>query len=717
VELTVRASPAHERYASLSWLIVTMTVVALIIGATALRSIENRLVAAKGESLALAAAEIAHKLDLLLAERYGEVLELSRAQVFREHDAAAKSAYLTILQRTHPIYLWAGMTDARGHITIATDPATVGTDRSRSLWFQAARNTGTVHVGDVEPFEEAGGVAAISFTAPIEGAGGAFLGVVTTRVGLPLLEDVVARTIRTVQAGEKSGEHLEYKFMTNTGEVFIDSDLLHKGNVNLKQMGLLSALLSESGRPGYFEEEHRQRHVHVVTGYARTQGAGEFPGLKWTVLLRSDKSNLVAPIRNMLWKLASAWVLVWLPLLGFSLWSARRLKKEWEHAQNEQTHAATAESKYRQLVEQARDIIYRTDVNGYFTYVNPTVTLVKGYIPDELIGRHFTEFIRLDAREAVKRHLMRQFLTKQPSTYQEFPSIKKDGSEIWIGQNVQTLIENDRIIGFHAVARDITKRKRAEEALVAGETQMRLFMEATADCIWNWDLAGNCVTRSVGFQRVFGYAAEEITPTIDWWAERLHPDDRERVWAIYGNAVASSHATCSYEYRFRCRDGSYVVVSDRAFIVRDDAGKVVRALGAMTDITERKRAEEARKKLIAELAESRNRFEMFFRETPSAISITTVGEGRFLDVNKQAELLTGYSREELLGQTTLEMNLYVDPTDRDKIVRELKKMGTLTNLERRIRTKSGEIRTAIFSLVPIQMGLEPCLLSIAHDVT
>jgi PAS domain S-box-containing protein len=108
---------------------------------------------------------------------------------------------------------------------------------------------------------------------------------------------------------------------------------------------------------------------------------------------------------------------------------------------------------------------------------------------------------------------------------------------------------------------------------------------------------------------------------------------------------------------------------------------------------------------------------MVFRETPSAISITTVREGRFLDVNKQAEVLTGYSREELLGRTTTEMNLYVDPAERSRVMEGLQKTGVLTNLERQIRTKSGEIRTAIFSLVPIQMGAEPCLLAIAHDIT
>ncbi len=92
----MRARTSPERYAHLPWLIATMTVVALVIGTIAARYVESRLVASKGDSLALAAAEIAHKLDLLLART---VQRRSRAQAFRGCDVAAQSAYLLELIR------------------------------------------------------------------------------------------------------------------------------------------------------------------------------------------------------------------------------------------------------------------------------------------------------------------------------------------------------------------------------------------------------------------------------------------------------------------------------------------------------------------------------------------------------------------------------------------------------------------------------------------
>ncbi len=171
----------------------------------------------------------------------------------------------------------------------------------------------------------------------------------------------------------------------------------------------------------------------------------------------------------------------------------------------------------------------------------------------------------------------------------------------------------------------------------------------------------------------------------------------------------------------KCQDasvGSLCAVFQRDYVPCEADTKLLGIIAAAIGVEEERRlTEEDQKRLLAELAESRGRFEMFFRQTPSAIAITTIKEGRFLDLNRQAEILTGYLRAELIGRTTLEMNLYVDPTERADIVQRINETNLLHDLERKIRTKSGEVRTAVFSLVPIQMGTEPCLLSIAHDIT
>jgi PAS domain S-box-containing protein len=132
-----------------------------------------------------------------------------------------------------------------------------------------------------------------------------------------------------------------------------------------------------------------------------------------------------------------------------------------------------SEVRYRRLVETAHDIIYRTDANGYFTYVSPVVTRVLGYLPAELAGKHYLELVHPDHRVRVQEHLRRQYWQRSASSYDEFAAVARDGRALWIGQNVQLMVEGGRVEGFQAVARDLTQRKAAEEALEQERRQLR----------------------------------------------------------------------------------------------------------------------------------------------------------------------------------------------------------------------------------------------------
>ncbi|MEK6372011.1 MAG: PAS domain S-box protein [Acidobacteriota bacterium] len=125
----------------------------------------------------------------------------------------------------------------------------------------------------------------------------------------------------------------------------------------------------------------------------------------------------------------------------------------------------TSREAYRHLVENATDIMYSCDPYGRFTYVNPTVRTVIGYSEHDFLKKHFLEIIDPEYRQQVEEFYRRQFTTRAPNTYFEFPVSTPAGERVWIGQNVQTLMRGDRIIGFQAVARDISERKKMEEEL------------------------------------------------------------------------------------------------------------------------------------------------------------------------------------------------------------------------------------------------------------
>jgi diguanylate cyclase (GGDEF)-like protein/PAS domain S-box-containing protein len=132
-----------------------------------------------------------------------------------------------------------------------------------------------------------------------------------------------------------------------------------------------------------------------------------------------------------------------------------------------------SEERYRALVENANDMVIRTDNKGYFTFANIATVRVTGYEEWEIIGKHYLTMIRPDMREAAVKFFGYQFSKGIQNSYSEYSIIKKDGGELWVGQNTQLIVEDGNIIGFQAVSRDITERKRLERELKESEERYR----------------------------------------------------------------------------------------------------------------------------------------------------------------------------------------------------------------------------------------------------
>lgn len=148
---------------------------------------------------------------------------------------------------------------------------------------------------------------------------------------------------------------------------------------------------------------------------------------------------------------------------------------------------------------------------------------------------------------------------------------------------------------------DVSALKTAEAKLRESDERFRLAARATRDAIWDWDLRKGHVWRSEGFQTLFGYQSHEIHEGFDWWLERIHEDDRQRVMAELPQG-ASMPRQFALEYRFRRADGTLADVFDRGFVMYDDDGAPTRMIGTIMDISERRRAEEVAHMHRAELA-------------------------------------------------------------------------------------------------------------------
>ncbi len=133
---------------------------------------------------------------------------------------------------------------------------------------------------------------------------------------------------------------------------------------------------------------------------------------------------------------------------------------------------------------------------------------------------------------------------------------------------------------------------RANRELKDSEQDLKLVTAATIDCIWDWNIESGRVNRSGNLAGVFGPQVEEIEPWIGWWRAHVHPDDSDNVWASLQRALDGSEERWEAEYRFRRLNGSYALIADRGKVVTTHAGRPVRMIGGMSDVTAYRQAEQ-----------------------------------------------------------------------------------------------------------------------------
>ena len=316
----------HSHLRWLSVLVIAITVATILAGAFVLHYIETALLESAGDSLTLAAVDIADKLDMQMAERYADIQMLARALVFQGRDHLAKKQRLLALLEIYSVYRWAGVTDEKGRILVATDEASQGLDMSEAPGFLAMRANQRAVIQNAA--RDAEGVFVVTFIGPLTDARGRFIGAIISQVGLPVLEDAFARSITALRMQWGTGTHIEYLFLDQDGNVFVDSMLREEGQVNLKQMGVPSARLFTSTPPGFVEEQHARRLQAVITGYAKTKDIEGVFSQNWGVLVRVDRSDILFPIRAVVGKVGLWSSAIVLPMLTLLIWMVRRSKQE-----------------------------------------------------------------------------------------------------------------------------------------------------------------------------------------------------------------------------------------------------------------------------------------------------------------------------------------------------------------------------------------------------
>jgi diguanylate cyclase (GGDEF)-like protein/PAS domain S-box-containing protein len=247
--------------------------------------------------------------------------------------------------------------------------------------------------------------------------------------------------------------------------------------------------------------------------------------------------------------------------------------------------------RFRLAMDMSGDMILLIDrATMRFVDVNETACNALGYSREELLRLRPADILCTDTAELEKTYdEMIQNGSSQSNLKSQYR--RRDGALVPFESTRRVLRSgNDWIIV--AILRDIRERIAAEQALRRSNERFNLAVRATNDVIWDWNLLADEVWWNENLTKVFDHWRTDIDTTGSFRLEGIHPEDRERVTHGIEELIASSEENWSDEYRFRRADGSYAHVLDRGHVVRDEAGKAVRMIGAMTDITMRKEAEE-----------------------------------------------------------------------------------------------------------------------------
>src|SRR5262245_14692670 len=267
-----------------------------------------------------------------------------------------------------------------------------------------------------------------------------------------------------------------------------------------------------------------------------------------------------------------------------------------------------SEEQFRRAVMYAPFPILIHAEGGEILQVSQTWTELTGYPPEEL--RTIADWTRraYGARqEAVQSDFERLYDLDARVKEGEYVIATRNGeTRIWDFSSAPLGRLPDGRRRVISMAMDVTERKWAEEALRASEERFRTLAKATNDAVWDWDLATDKIWCNEGMFTLFGYQLPNSEANPAWWLERVHPDDRAAVEAFIFDVLRGKELSWVDEYRFRCEDASYKDVYDRGYIIRDANGKATRMIGAMLDITARKRAEETLRQ-AKEVAEGANR--------------------------------------------------------------------------------------------------------------
>ena len=326
--------------------------------------------------------------------------------------------------------------------------------------------------------------------------------------------------------------------------------------------------------------------------------------------------------------------------LGQAVHHALEDKQRREERKQAEVELRESEGKYRTLFEGSSQGILATDIEtNRFIDANPSICRMFGYSKEELLRLGIMEIHPQEAHDEIKSGMERQ-KQKGSSLSPEIPCLRKDGTIFYADISGATTVIHGRrcIVGFFV---DVTERKRAEQALKDSEQRFRDIADNAQEFIWEVDPQGRLTYISHVAEKILGYTVEEFQQKKFY--DFFYPEDREAITATVFAAFAAKQPFREFINRSVHKNGQTVWLSVSALPMLDDKGNLLGYRGANTDITERKRAEDA-------LRDSEAKYRTLVENIPQKIFMKD-RDSKFLSVNENFARDLGIRPADIVGKT------------------------------------------------------------------
>ncbi len=341
-----------------------------------------------------------------------------------------------------------------------------------------------------------------------------------------------------------------------------------------------------------------------------------------------------------------------------------------------------------------------------FVAVNKAFCLISGYAEHEILGHHISDaaiWAAVYNRDRFDEHL------KSQGQVEGFESRMraKDGTLLRIKISAKRILwEGCHYLLIFASFPEI--QRQAQQEMAQRERRCHAILESISETYYEVDLAGRLTFFNHAATELLGYEAEELAGMS--YKAYTGPDEARKAFSTFNEVYRTGTPINFSEYAMLRKDGTEILVETSARLLRDGQGRPVGFYGILRDRTSKTKAE-------ALLRQSEESYRSVLELAPDAITVGRVSDGRYLQANDAFCRLSGYSLEETIGRTALELNLYADIQDREEMLADLRTHGRVEGREIKFRVKSGQILDTLTSARTIQFHGQACLLVIVTNVT